>query len=78
VDITIRRCPFSPPIKCQAEGVARKLRERLGAHVAVEEGGAGDFMVLRDGSEVLRRSCDDLPTAEQVEDAVRGAGHAVG
>jgi hypothetical protein len=53
--------------------VAAALKRNGGLDVAVVDGQKGEFTVLVDGREVLRKG-EQLPTVEDVAAAVQGAG----
>ena len=55
------------------------MRQEKGADVEVIDGARGEFTVLVDGREVVRKQGDDLPPADQILAAVRqAAGQTAG
>jgi hypothetical protein len=55
--------------------VAASLRQEPGLEVESVDGNRGEFSVLVDGQEVIRKG-ENMPSVEQVRDAVRKAGTA--
>jgi hypothetical protein len=72
-DVVIKRCPACPSIRSQVEEIAAALRNDLHVTARIEDGARGELSVFVDGSPVIRKVGDDLPSAGDVEEAVRGA-----
>jgi hypothetical protein len=72
-EVIIKRCPVCPTIRSQAEGIADALRNELHQTARIEDGERGELSVLVDGVPVIQRQGDDLPSADEVEAAVRNA-----
>ena len=53
--------------------MAASLQQEPGLQVESVEGNRGEFTVLVDGQEVARKQGDNMPSAEQVRDAVNKA-----
>ena len=54
--------------------MAAALRNEPGVQVDVTDGSRGEFTVLVDGREVVRKDGDALPAENEVVAAVRNAG----
>jgi hypothetical protein len=59
--------------------VAASLRQEPGVEVDVIDGARGEFTVIADGREIVRKDGDDLPAVDRVLAAVReAAGQTAG
>lgn len=72
-DIVIKRCPVCPNIGKKAQEAVAALNDDMGASARIEDGAKGEFCVLVDGTPVLQRNGDTLPTVFEVESAVNNA-----
>jgi hypothetical protein len=53
--------------------VADALRKEPGVNVQIENGARGEFTVLMDGRELVKKQGDQLPPLDEVLTAVRNA-----
>lgn len=75
-NVVIKRCPVCPSIRSQVEGITTALRNDLRVSARVEDGVQGELSVYADGVPVIQRTADYLPSADEVEAAVRNAAPA--
>jgi len=71
--VVIKRCPVCPSIGSQVEGIAAALRNDMHVVASIEDGARGELSVYVDGSPVIQKHGDDMPSASAVEAAIRNA-----
>lgn len=74
--VMIRRCPSCDGIIARAREVETALSGTSDLNVEVTDGAKGEFTVLVDGHQVSGKNGEELPSADEVETAVKDAAHA--